>query len=226
MESKERIGLYGSGEVPRSRRLWSKSPGPESLGLKDIRQLPPIRRVRPVNKRKTIVASALTAIIALAAVLAVVSAFTLAPSGTMQQNKRGTLQAPITPYPVIGIVFDNLGVPLGGAHINITDTHTGLYNNTLVSDSTPGSEGYYIFDANTLGGGAPVNPGDVFTIVGNDSLMMGSNTTVIPVVFTGYIWFNVTLNLTIPEFTTALIPVMGVLGMVVALVLVARARDE
>lgn len=221
MESRQRIGLYGSGEVPRPRRLWSRSPGPESLGLKDIRQLPPIRRVRPANKTKAI---ATTAMISLATVIVIVSAFALTPS--MEEYQRGQTFAPITPYPCIGIVFNSLGAPQPGASINITDLTTGLFNNSLVSETTPGSEGYYVFDLNTLGGGAPVNPGDIFRIVANDTAMIGTNETVIPVVFEGFIWFNVTLNATIPEFAALVIPVMGVLGLVLTMVLVARVRDE
>jgi len=220
LESRQRIGLYGSGEVPRSRKLWSRAPGPESLGLKDIRQLPPIRRVKPTNIRKKVLAA--SAIMVIAAVL-VLAALALAPTAKLLQAepKQGT---PGTPYPVLGIAFDISGVPLGGVHLNITNTNTTMFNNTLVTETTPGSEGYYVFDLGSLG---QAQPGHVITIVANTTTATGANITVLPLVFSGYIWFNVTLNGTaIPEFGAVVVPVVGVLAAFIMTVLVARVRNE
>jgi hypothetical protein len=221
LESRQRIGLYGSGEVPRSRKLWSRAPGPESLGLKDIRQLPPIRRVKPVgNRRKTIAASL---IVTLAAAFVIVAAAALVPSAS--SVPADDEQAPITPYPVIGIVLGNTGTPVPGALINITNTRTHQYNNTIVSESAAGSEGYYIFDLNTLG---IAEPADVVTIeaVSLSLLLAGSNSTVVPTVFAGFIWFNVTLTAVIPEFGDVVVPVVGMLSMFIIVVLVARVKPD
>jgi len=221
LESRQRIGLYGSGEVPRSIRPWSRTPGPESLGLKDIRQLPPIRRVRPRGASgKTIAASVM---ITLVAAFVIVAAAAYVPSASVVPGREK--QAPVTPYPVIGIVLDNTGNPAPGALINITNTRTGLYNNTIVSISEPGSEGWYTFDLNTLG---VAEPDDVVTIeaVSETLLLAGSNTTIVPAVFLGFIWFNVTLTVVVPEFGDVMVPVVGMLSMFMIVVLVARAKKE
>ena len=221
MESRQRIGLYGSGEVPRSIRPWSRTPGPESLGLKDIRQLPPIRRVRPRGtSRKTIAASVM---ITLVAAFVIVAAAALAPSASVVPVEDE--QAPPIPYPMIGIVLDNTGTPAPGALINITNTRTGLYNNTIVSISEPGSEGWYTFDLNTLG---IAEAGDVVTIeaLSETLLLMGLNTTTVPAVFMGFMWFNVTLTVVIPEFADVMVPVVGMLSMFIIVVLVARVKTE
>ncbi len=105
-------------------------------------------------------------------------------------NKVSVRNCPTTPYPLIGIAFNGTGVPTGGARITITNLRTGLYDNSTVSDSTPGSVGYYIFDANSLG---LALPGDRIQIAAAYGASTGVNITVIPSVFRGYVWGNVTM---------------------------------
>lgn len=221
MESRQRIGLYGSGEVPRSRRLWSRVPGPQSLGLKDIRQLPPIRKVKHVGtRRKTIAASV---IITLAAAFVIVAAAALVPAASVVPAVPN--QAPPPPYPLVGRVYDNTGAPVPGALINITNTRTGIWNNTVVAYSEAGSEGYYDTNLNDLG---TPQGGDIIMVqaVSPSLLLTGSNSTVIPEVFVGYVLCDVHLSAAIPEFGDVVVPLVGMLGMFIIVVMVARVKSD
>lgn len=220
MKSRERIGLYGSGDVPRSRRLWTRTPGPESLGLKDIRQLPQVRRVKRVLRRNTIAASAL---VALAAVIVMMSAFALAP--TVSKLPAKPEQAPPTPFPVTGITYDSSGAPAGGAIVTITNVRIGL-SGTTTSDTgvpDPSATGFYIFDLSTLG---QAQSGDTIRIEATWTTFSGLNETPVPTPMGGFMWLNVTLNLPIPEFGDALVPAVGMIGAFLAVALVARTRDD
>ncbi len=170
-------------------------------------------------RRKAIAASVTTAVVALfaVAILALSQAPANAPSA---RDAQGT---PGPPYPVVGIAFDNTGAPTGGVHLNITNTRTGGFNNTLVTETAAGSVGFYSFDLGSLGA---AQSGDLITIVANTTLATGTNSTTLPLVFVGYIWFNVTLGPAIPEFGDVLVPAIGMIGMFLTVLLVARVRQE
>jgi hypothetical protein len=215
LESKQRIGLYGSGAVPRSRRLGSRTAGPESLGLKDIRQLPPIRRVKPSGVRgKTVAASA---IVALTAVIAMVVAISMAPAADQVVQ----IQAPPTPFPCTGIVYDNTMTPVGGANLTITNLRLGTTGWTSSDIAFPG---FYIFDLSTLG---QAQSGDIIRIIANLTTLSGTNETPVPTPMGGFMWLNVTMTpLAIPEFGGMLVPAVGMIGAFLTMALVARVRNE
>jgi hypothetical protein len=221
-ESKKRIGLYGSGDVPRSRRIRSKTAGPESLGLKDIRQVPPIRRVKPSGIRGKAIAA--SAIVALVAVFIAISAVALAPS-VKTDSSAGTEQAPPTPFPVAGRTYDIAGAPVGGVLVTITNERLGL-SGTTVSDTgvpDPTGLGFYIFDLSTLG---QAQSGDIIRIDAVSTTNTGTNSTPVPTPMGGFMYLNVTLNAAIPEFQDMLMPAVGMVGAFLIMTLVAKTRND
>ncbi len=222
MAESKRIGLYGSGDVPRSRRLRSRTAGPESLGLKDIRQLPPIRRVKPSGMRGKAIAASV--IVALVAVFMAISAVALAPSAKPDPSA-DTEQAPGTPFPVTGLTFDIAGAPVGGVLLTLTNERIGL-SGTTVSDTgsvDPAALGFYVFDLGSLG---QTQSGDIIRIDAVSTTNTGTNSTAVPTPMGGFMWLNVTLNAAIPEFGEVLVPAVGMAGVFLVVMLVARTRND
>ncbi len=219
MKSRERIGLYGSGDVPRSRRLWSRTAGPESLGLKDLRQIPPITRGRPGVLRRS--AIAVSAFLAIVAVVVIVSAFALTP--TVSRLPAEKLAPPGTPFPCVGYTLDGSLARIGGVQVTITNLNLSL-SGTAVSDSTPEGLGLYFFDLSSLG--VATDSGNLIRIEATSTLFSGLNVTAVPTPMGGFMWLNVTLNATIPEFGDVVIPMAGMVGVFLIVALVARTRDD
>jgi hypothetical protein len=223
LESRQRIGLYGSGEVPRSRRLTSRAVGPKSNGLRDLGDLAPIRRIRPTRMvRKTVAAATIAS---LASVIVIVTAFALATSLAPVQTIRDTQKAPPPPYSLIGYTFGPDGfTPIVNAVVTITDTNTGAVLNA-VSDPDfgiiidPLTSNYP--NLNDLAGG--VTDGDEIVVYATEGALSGSNSGIVDTAQAS-LDLNVVLSNVIPEFSGVVLPVVGMIGMFAIVGVAARSR--
>lgn len=229
MERRQRIGLYGSGEIPRSRRLRSRAAGP-SRGLRDLAGRPAVRRMRLAGAGGRTMA--VTAVMSIAAtmvvVLAVLSATTMAPSVVLREQQ----EIPPFPYLCVGTIYDRFGTPVDNAAVTVTDLDTGGYNNSIVSGYYMGQYiggGQVIVDLiyNLTGGSRNFTAGDDIQIDGILDIYTGTNSTTAPAsLLPPYMYLNLTLSTVIPEFGDVLVPAVGMLGLFVTLVLVARTRRD
>lgn len=225
MESRERIGLYGNGEIPRSARLMGRSVGPKSNGVRDLGSIPPIRKVRPRPAVKTVAAAAAAPLVA---VLLVVTAVVLATSSAPVLE--GGVQAPAPPYSLLGFTFDNSGAFLPDATCTITNLRTMEVINAL-SDSMFGlilsaTTSNYPDLANEFPSG--ILDGDIIKIDAEKAGWTGTNqTTLANVDTTSSVWMNVTLSTPpIPEFGDVALPIVGMVGMFLVMAVATRSKKE
>lgn len=127
----------------------------------------------------------------------------------------GRQPVPGTPYYIAGNITDELGNPIVGATVVITNLATGQSNTTVSIDG-----GVYLKDINNeLDGGW--TPGDTFNLTADNGLLLGWNETIVAGL--GAItWIDITLTAVIPEFSTLIVPVMGALA--IAVVVGSRRR--
>lgn len=220
MESRKRIGLYGSGEVPRSRRLMSRSVGPRSKGLRDLADLPKIKRVRTARLTEAVAAAGVMMIAPLATVVAIVMAVVLA---TSMVPKNVMVEAPEPqPYSLYGFVFDSGGIPVLNCPVNVTNLANGQY---IVTTSDP-EFGAYIINLKPISGDVEPAPGTVFRITATLGLDVGVNETATPDPVGAGFWMNVTLGTVIPEFGELVLPIVGMIGMFAIVAVRARSKKD
>lgn len=222
MESRQRIGLYGSGDVPRSKRLTSKAVGPKSNGLRFLGDLPPVRRVRPTRISTKGIAAA--AIAPLAVIMMIVVAFAVASSWAPVQELKTEAKAPPPPYTCAGYVYQTDGVtPVLGATVKVTNLRTGLFATT----TTDTEFGIYQADLVPLSGDANPLPGDQILVEASfPPSSAGSAQGVIPSPIGGMILIDVTFGTFIPELSSLVLPIVGMLGMFVMVVAVTRSKKS
>lgn len=235
METKERVGLYQrSWGNPRSTISISGNRAfvPLRGSLADIRSLPSIPRKKQAMytgaKRKAMTVSA---IVALAAMVVIVSSIALAPSANEAASPPSIpakIQAPRPVLYAVGYTFDEFGAKLGGCAINITDKRTGESNNTTASSTVAGPGfGSYMVDINN---GLPsgVLALDLINVTAFKGALRGTNETRLPssIDFVLFVWLNVTLTtgVPIPEFGSLLAPMVGMLGIMAGVSLVAGKK--
>jgi hypothetical protein len=183
MNDKDYDGLYGDG---LSRTSLSPNAGPFS------------RRGRSHLRTCMMVAS-----VAMIVVSATVI-FHTGKEGAAHRDIPGGISIPGPPFFVIGFTYDDLGDPLPNLQVNITNTRTGDWNNSAVSDSS----GYYRVDLNTFPGGWQI--GDMINITAYHFTWMGWNETAIPE--GPHLWLNLTVNhVAVPEFQDLALPILGTL---------------
>ena len=227
MESRQRSGLYGSGDVPRSRMLTSRAVGPKSAGLRDLRDLRPIRRVRPTRfKTKTIAAVAIGPIAAtLAIVVTMLLGISMVPVNSLDPQAHIKQGIPPPPYTLVGYTLDNTGARLGDVTVNITNLRTG--NATEVVSDAATDPGFFWLDLNLISGGQWPLPNDQIRIIGVfEGLLTGTNQTAVPDPQGAYMWENVSLITVIPEFGDLALPIVGMLGMFAMVAVVARSKKH
>ncbi len=222
LESKQRIGLYGSGEVPRSKRLTSKAVGPRSNGLRFLSDLPPVRRVRPARFSTKGVAAA--AIVPLVVIMAIVTAFALATSLAPVQTLSAPKQLP-PPYTIYGYVWQSDGTtPVLNTPVKLTNLRTGLSVTTATDDTF----GAYAQDITMISGTPPASPlpGDEILVEAGAGGSLGSSLGVVPTPIGPGFRLDVTTGVFIPEFSELALPIVGMLGLVVATVAVTRSKKN
>jgi len=221
LESRQRIGLYGSGEVPRSKRLTSKAVGPKSSGLRFLGDLPSVRRVRPARFSGRGMAGA--AIAPVAVVLVIVTVFGLASSLAPIQYLTTAAGPQPPPYNVAGFVYLSDGTtPATSCPITITNTRTGQF----LSATTDPDYGAYIENIVPISGDAAPLPGDVIVVVATLGLDTGSSEGTIPDPIGGLIFINVTLGVVIPEFSGLGMSIVGMFGVFAAVAMVTRSKKH
>jgi hypothetical protein len=122
--------------------------------------------------------------------------------------------APPSPYILYGYTYDGAGNPIGSVDLAIVDIRT-TDTEKMVSDG----DGYYQFDLANLPSG--YSAGDTISIVGNTTQYSGHNSTA--VTGSGGKWFNVTLDVVIPEFSSVIFPI-GATMVILSLVPTIRRK--
>jgi len=229
---RDRIGLYGSGEVPRSGQMRSASSIPSRDFLRDVKGVSMLASARKAgSRRKT--AMVASAFIPLIAVATIVFAGALVPSVSLVPLVPATSeqQPPPLPFVCFLTVYDGVGGTIDGVHLNVTDLTTGAYNNSLISG--------YKYTGEFVGGG--FCQVDLIWNMSNTNPLTGNNFTVGDVIRvvaldpysgtnegssdTGFPFMSLDLTVVvIPEFGDIVTPIVGMLGVFVAVVAVRAKR--
>ena len=226
MESRQRSGLYGNGEVPRSRKLKSKLVGPKSVGLRDIRSIRPIRQLRPTRFHSKAIAAVVIGPIAATMAIAVVMllGFSMVPVDSIGPDVHTDQVIPPPPYTLVGICTDDTGTPIGGVTLNVTNLRTGQ---STVNISDLASGGFFAIDLVPISNGAWPLPGDQIRINATFAALSGTNLTAVPDPIGAFMWENVSLSvIVIPEFGEVALPIVGTLGIFAVVAMVARSKKD
>jgi len=124
---------------------------------------------------------------------------------------------PSLPYILYGYTYDSSSDPIGPANVTITNEDTGG-----ICETATDVNGYYQFNLANLPNGYSV--GDTISIVGNTTESTGYNSTT--VTGSGGKWLNITLNVSIPEFSSVLAPIGGMMIVSVAPMIQRRIRTK
>lgn len=160
---------------------------------------------------------AVVALIVFAAAIVLVSAIVLGSVGTQERETAKALAPPGPPYPVAGYTRDSTGAVLFSCALNITDLNTGQYNNTIVSSATTG------FYSVNLGAFASWTAGDIIKVTAVKGALVGENQSAVS---GSFLAMDVTLDVAIPEFPMAIIPVTGMIALIAVVSLRRRAEEQ
>lgn len=218
MERPQRDGLYGSGGISRPRRM-NVGGAPIRGSLRDF---PPSERRMPVQSNgKALKASA---VVVFAAVAMIVASVALVPAHAPANKSPAHTEAPLPVFLLVGYTYDQNGTKMGGAAIHVHDITSNAWNNTTVSNPTTA---FYSVDINNgLTGG--VAGGHVINITATFSTLLGYNQSALPAVLAAYFEMNCTLRSTvvIPEFSSLLLPLVGMFGLLAAVSIVSERRKK
>lgn len=172
-----------------------------------------VEPARPVRRR----AKTIGLLLVFGVAIFVVSAMSLAPAAKSKMPADIADRPPGTPYSIAGYTYDALGVKLPSCTVVVTDVTQGLSSPTLTSS---GTTAFYSTQLQTWCPDWEV--GDELKVVATKGIMYGENTSLVgsgP----GTV-INVTLNLEIPEFPVVVVPIVGMMGLFVAMTVIRR-RD-
>ena len=160
-----------------------------------------------------------TRMIILAVLLVTVLAFSGAQGVISQKtdDHKATSLGPPPPFILYGYAYDGTSNPLMSVDITITNINTSE-NHETVSDGN----GYYQFNLANLPSGYSL--GNTISIAGNTTVYFGQNTTT--VAGSGGMWFNVTLDVLIPEFSTLAAPIGGIIVIMLLAPVVGRKTSR
>lgn len=210
MSSERKIGLGG---LDTSRSHRSATVDCRKNGGNVMARSMQVPRTSPARRHAKMIALLLVVGVA----IVVVSAMSVAPLHKAAEPKYAetSRQPPGSPYPVAGYTYDADGVTkLPGCSVVLTDVTVGATSPVLTSNAN----GYY---STSLGDWCSWSLGDVITIHAEKGVMYGENQGV--VAGTGLV-LHVTLNLEIPEFPFVALPIVGMVGLFVAVRVISR-RD-
>jgi hypothetical protein len=172
-----------------------------------------VRPASPVRRHAKVIG--LLLVFGVAIVL--VSAMSLAPAAKSKMPADIADRPPGTPYSIAGYTYDALGVKLPSCTVVVTDVTQGLSSPTLTSSATTA---FYSTQLQTWCPDWEV--GDELKVLATKGIMYGENTSLVGG-GAGTV-LNVTLNLVIPEFPVVVVPIVGMMGLFVAVSLRSR-RD-
>ncbi len=182
-----------------------------STGDRIERSLDAIPRgsLRPAERKGARRATALAAFVVVAVI---VSGALLLFMGTgADQPAAGTPGAssgigadPEFPHPVTGMLTDGLANPLPYTSVTITNVRLGVSNETMSEE-----DGRYSFDLANMDGTYELGD-EIFVEAVNESLQIAGSGTVY-VTENYYDILDITLDTAIPEFSTVMVPVAGIL---------------
>jgi hypothetical protein len=218
MERAERDGIYGSGGISRPRRM-NEGRTPLRGGLRDFPRSE--RRMPRQSNGKAMKASA---VVVFAAVAIIVASVALVPANAPSIKNPVHTEAPLPVFLLVGYTYDQNGTKMGGAAIHVHDVTSNAWNNTTLSNP---STAFYSVDINNgLTGG--VAGGHVINITATFSTLLGHNQSALPAVLTSFFEMNCTLRSTvvIPEFSSLLLPLVGMFGLLAAVSVVAGRRKK
>lgn len=111
---------------------------------------------------------------------------------------------PEFPHPVTGLLTDGMANPLPYTSVTITNVRLGVSNETMSDE-----DGRYAFDLANMDGSYELGD-EIFVEAVNESLQIAGSGTV----YVTSNWFDIldiTLDTVIPEFSTVMAPVAGIL---------------
>jgi hypothetical protein len=130
-----------------------------------------------------------------------ITGFYVIPSHGVRPQDVSAL-GPSSPYILYGYAYDSNLNAVGSANITVLDVNTAD-----IGQAVADVNGYYQFNLANLPNGYSL--GDTIAITGNTTELLGSNLTT--VTGSGGKWFNVTMTVVIPEFSSLVIPVVGMM---------------
>jgi hypothetical protein len=148
----------------------------------------------------------------LTSVISIAGFYAISYHGVRPQD--ASALGPSSPYVLYGYAYDSNFNAVGSANITVLDLITADAGQAVADVN-----GYYQFNLANLPNGYSL--GDTITITGNMTELIGYNSTT--VTGSGGKWFNVTMSVVIPEFSSLVVPVVGMM-LIVSLAPAIRQR--